>query len=345
MGHARFDPRDLVGAAAMGERVRAAVALDEAAPVGDVSVVVCTRDRRPQVERCLAALAALDPPPREVILVDNGADGSGTRDLVGRHPRTRYVRQPLPGLSRARNAGIRSATGAIIAFTDDDTIPRPDWAARIAEPFADPAVWAVTGLVLPTALATPAQVAFQTEMGGLNHGYRPMEFGPPFIDEGRWVGPPVWHVGAGANMAMRRSAFASVGLFDERLGAGAAGCSEDSEIWYRILVAGGRCHYHPRAVVLHEHRDSMDALADQASAYMRGHMAALFIQFSRHRNVGDLRRAALTLTAYHARRLLRSSRRTATTRAGLDGFLRGWRFAPQALRDHPAPRLDGKEGS
>ena len=58
----------------------------------------------------------------------------------------------------------------------------------------------------------------------------------------------MWKVGAGANMAFRRNVFDLVGLFDERLGAGAAGCSEDSEIWYRILANQLQIRYEPRAV-------------------------------------------------------------------------------------------------
>jgi GT2 family glycosyltransferase len=118
-------------------------------------------------------------------------------------------------------------------------------------------------------------------------------------------------------------------------------------MWYRIMVAGGRCRYHPQAVVFHEHRESMDALASQAEQYMRGHMAALFVQFSRHRNPGDLRRALVTLTGYHARRALGNARRGGgvTSTASLRGFLRGWRFARLAVRNRPAPPLDPSPGS
>ena len=80
-----------------------------------------------------------------------------------------------------------------------------------------------------------------------------------------------------------------VGGFDERLGAGAAGCSEDSELWYRLLAAGHTVPYEPAAVVFHHHRSDVEAVRRQAAAYLEGHVAALFIQFARrYRHLGNL---------------------------------------------------------
>ncbi len=110
---------------------------------------------------------------------------------------------------------------------------------------------------------------------------------------------PDWHIGAGANMAIRREAFARVGPFDERLGAGAAGCSGDSELWYRLLAEGWRCAYEPAAAVSHFHRDDLSGLRAQWHAYMRGHVAALLVQFARYRDWGNLRRIVLQLPFFY----------------------------------------------
>jgi GT2 family glycosyltransferase len=56
----------------------------------------------------------------------------------------------------------------------------------------------------------------------------------------------------GANMAMRRELFPRVGLFDERLGPGRSGISEDVEFAQRIIRHGGRIGYEPKAAVYHE---------------------------------------------------------------------------------------------
>jgi GT2 family glycosyltransferase len=279
----------------------------DVSPRPRLSVIVCTRGRPgPLFSRCLAALAAQSDPADEVIVVDNNdpdaveAGRSIRRAVQEAFPSARYVQETRPGLSAARNAGVRAATGSLIAFTDDDVEAHPDWVLRLRRAFTDPKVLAVTGLVLPAELDTAAQRAFETGMGGFSQGYAPLRFDHRFFAEHLGRGVPVWRVGAGANMAFRAAAFADLGLFDERLGAGVSGCSEDSEFWYRVLAAGGECRYEPSAVTFHHHRDSEAALLSQAFYYMRGHVTALLVQWRRHGHIGNLRRLLLTLPAYYA---------------------------------------------
>jgi GT2 family glycosyltransferase len=115
---------------------------------------------------------------------------------------------------------------------------------------------------------------------------------------------PVWRIGAGANMAFRREALRMVGGFDERLGAGRAGCSEDSELWYRMLRAGLTCFYEPRAVTFHRHRGEIDGLRRQMRAYTRGHAVALLAQFERSGDWGNVKRLTFSIPKYYLGRLL-----------------------------------------
>jgi GT2 family glycosyltransferase len=266
-------------------------------PSNDVnaSVVVCTRDRPLQLRRCLSSIATSTVAPLEVIVVDNAPGGGSTRQVVEAFPGVRYVPEPRPGLSVARNTAIEQAVGEIVAFTDDDATVHPQWLRRLLEGFRQPHVMAVTGLVLPEELATESQVVFEKALGGFNHGYRSMVFGRDFFEKSKTIAVPVWKIGAGANMALRRQAYDLAGPFDERLGAGATGCSEDSEFWYRLLALGWECRYQPGAVVFHRHRTDRLSLQRQARDYVRGHVAALFVQFSRFRHWGNMRRALLAL--------------------------------------------------
>jgi GT2 family glycosyltransferase len=182
-------------------------------------------------------------------------------------------------------------------------VPR-DWIGRLAACFVDPAVVAATGLVLPAELDTEAQLVFERDLGGLGRGYEPRRFDGAWFARHRRRGVPVWQIGAGANMAFRRAAVRAVGGFDERLDAGAAGCSGDSELWYRLLAAGGVCVYTPAAVVHHHHRATLPELRRQVHDYMRGHVTALLVQFERHRHWGNLYRLAIGLPAYYARQLV-----------------------------------------
>jgi GT2 family glycosyltransferase len=265
-----------------------------------VSVVICTRDRPEQLVRCLQSLQNLSHPPQEIVVVDNAPTTDKTRQLVSKMPGVRYLQEPRPGLSVARNTGIRHSTGNIVAFTDDDVIVHPDWIARLLHSFQNPQVMAVTGQILPAELETESQLIFEISLGNFGWGYRVKTFDQQFFQATKHLGVPVWRIGAGANMAFRRQIFELVGDFDERLGAGASGCSEDSELWYRILAEGWLCLYEPSAVVFHSHRRELDGLRQQMYQYMRGHVAALLIQFARYKHWGNLRRLVWSLPKYYA---------------------------------------------
>lgn len=339
-GHARAShggyplPQPTPDLAMAADRVIGAIdaIADPASQAADaVSVIVCTRDRPDVLTDCLIAIFAAESPPAEVIVVDNSLQGSA-RSIVSGFPSAAYVHEPTAGLSRARNAGIRAARGDIIAFTDDDAAPSPSWTAELASAFADPAVDAVTGLVLPAALDTPARLYFQLEMGGFGENFLPTLFDRRFYEETRPYGTPVWMVGAGANMAWRRNALARIGLFDERLGAGASGCSEDSELWYRLVVSGGTCLYEPRAVVYHYHRADWAGLKRQMRCYAKGHASALFVQARRHGDRGNLIRMFRILPKHFLRTfkdgLIAAESRPRLSILGQEilGWLAGWQY-------------------
>ncbi len=269
-------------------------------PAADISVIICTRDRPGVLAGCLSRLRGQQSPPGQIVVVDNSS-GRTAEPAMSDFPDVLYVHEPRPGLSVARNAGIHASQGAVIAFTDDDVEPSRGWTREIARAFTNPNVDAVTGLVLPAELDTPAQRFFQLEMGGFGGECTPVTFDSRFFRETCPTGAQVWRVGAGANMAFRRTVFDKIGLFDERLGAGASGCSEDSEIWYRLLAGGGVCLFEPRAVVLHHHREHWDELRGQMRAYMKGHVSALFVQADRFGHRGNIRRVFRQLPAYFAR--------------------------------------------
>lgn len=230
-----------------------------------VTVAVCTRNRAEELRTCLAALARLDYPDYEVIVIDNAPSTSETEDLVrSEYPAVRYVREPRPGLDWARNRAIAEARGEILAYTDDDVVVDPRWLTALAEAFADPSVAAVTGLVVPYELETQSQQLFE-RYGGFGRGF-----------ERRWYGamPGDWPVqvsflgagqfGTGANMAYRRDLFAEIGLFDPGLDVGTVtNGGGDLEMFFRVLKHGHILAYEPAAIVLHRHRREYGQLRTQ----------------------------------------------------------------------------------
>src|SRR5699024_2962213 len=105
-----------------------ATAAPSAVAAPRISVAVCTRDRTSDLASCLEALTRLDPPPFEIVVVDNAPSSDATFQLVReRFPDVYYVCEPRPGLDHARNRAVDETEGEIIAFTDDDAVVDRDW--------------------------------------------------------------------------------------------------------------------------------------------------------------------------------------------------------------------------
>jgi glycosyltransferase involved in cell wall biosynthesis len=292
-----FPEPDLPGIRKVCSHVLDAVHPGDAIRRCDVSVVICTRNRPAYLKNCLESLQHQRCKPAEIIVVDNASDTDETRRIAQAFD-VRYVREERPGLDVARNTGARAATSSIIAYTDDDTQPDAYWVYRIAETFRNPAIAAMTGLVIAASLETEAEVIFE-KFWPFNRGYLRKVFDREFLHASFERAPAVWEIGAGANMAFRRGIFDAVGYFDERLDVGKAGCSGDSELWYRILAHGFAIEYNPLAVVGHKHRDSIQGLRRQLYAYMRGFTVAILIQYQRFGHPGNLKHLLTILPPYY----------------------------------------------
>lgn len=222
---------------------------DPATALPRCTVAVCTRDRPDDLARCLDALMALPDDGQEVLVIDSASATAATRELVARHPRVRYVREERPGLDRARNRALREAAHPIVAYIDDDAVADPGWLRGLAGGFTSPRIAAVTGLTLPLELETAAQIWFERQHG-FGRGYERR------IHDGLVADAfAVARIGAGVNMALRRSAVEAVGHFDDALDAGTPSQSGgDHEMFSRILAAGFRIVYEPAAHCRHRHR-------------------------------------------------------------------------------------------
>lgn len=309
VGHAWVDASTKVQATCVDPAVLACVRAEEDAarpPLHAACVVICTRDRPEELRRCLASLTRQSYPPREIIVVDNASRDARTRD-VAQAAGVAYVREDRAGLDIARNTGARRASCPIVAYTDDDVLLHPAWLERLVAAFDRPDVAAVTGLVLPAELCTEAQRHFEAHWG-FGRGYVRQDY-----DAARFVAHadgvfPAWNIGAGASMAFRREVFDRVGGFDPRLDVGQAGCSGDSEFWYRLLANGWCCRYEPRAVAFHFHRRTLEGLSSQIFHYMRGHAAALLVQHERTGIAANLMQALWRMPRWYAGRMWRRLR-------------------------------------
>src|SRR5438477_7593531 len=124
------------------------------------SVVIPTRNRCATLATLLERVAPqAEGAAAEVVVVDNGStDGTpGTLRQREAGGKLRTVFEPIPGATRARNAGARAARGEVVAFGDDNALPADGWLAALLAPFANPQVAAAGGRVrLRFAGALPA---------------------------------------------------------------------------------------------------------------------------------------------------------------------------------------------
>ncbi len=210
-----------------------------------ISIVVATRDRVALLACLLRSLAAAQRAAAvstETIVVDNGStDGSQAllAEWVCGDPTRVYEVVPQRGKSRALNRALALARAPLLVFADDDVEVAPNWLQAIAEFFAaHPDYDAAMGRVLVPPHTDPRTRARVARYGTL-----------PLFD----AGPAVRDVRElyGCNMALRRRLTDTIGGFDERLGPGASGWGEDSDLSARALQAHLRLGYMPDAVVYH----------------------------------------------------------------------------------------------
>jgi GT2 family glycosyltransferase len=211
----------------------------------NISIVVSTRDRAdrlvdafPHYSRLKSALAW------EAVFVNNGSTDH-TASVLARFAaslplKVKVIDEPKPGVSAGRNAGWHRATGAVIAFMDDDCYPAEDYLDRLWECFAEPELGYLGGrILLYDKKDYPITIRTELEREDI----------PPrsFLRAG------VVH---GANMAFRREVLQQIGDFDERLGPGAVVYGEELDLLARASAEGFRGAYDPRPVVFHHHRRS-----------------------------------------------------------------------------------------
>ena len=227
-----------------------------------ISVVICTRTRPQLADLCLESLRRTDYPALEVIIVDNTDEGALNETALQEN--VRVVHDPRPGLSRARNTGVRHASHDIIAFIDDDVVVERGWLGAVAGALEDDSVAGVTGLVVPAELETEAQREFEW-YGGMGKGGVRRRFAGAALPARQAIGTQA--VGVGANMAFRRSVIERIGGFDEALGAGTVTLgAEDLDFFHRVLRAGLTICYEPAARVGHGHRRTVAELRSQIFA-------------------------------------------------------------------------------
>jgi GT2 family glycosyltransferase len=267
------------------------------------TVAVCTRDRPEDLRRCLDSICASAGRETQVLVVDNAPSDEAASRVAAGYP-VSYIREEQPGLNWARARAVREARGDVILFTDDDVVVDPGWIDAMRGPFTDASVGAVTGLLMPLELDTPAQWLFEA-YGGFSRGFRRLEF-----SASNTVPAAAGRVGAGASMAFRRTLAETMGFFEVELDCGTATRSGgDAYAFYRVLRSGHRIVYTPAAVAWHRHRRDMEQLRSTLFGYSVGVYAFLLRCLHEHGDLHALSVGWQWFRGHHLREISRALRR------------------------------------
>jgi len=293
--------------------------------LADITLIISSRNRAYGLKSCLDAITVAAERAHnhdlELVFVDNGSsDGTSevVRDWSASAPiATRLIFEPTPGLSIARNAGIRASSGRLLGFTDDDCEISPDYFTVLADLYTDDDMLVVRGgrvdlgdeRDLPITIKTdkePAVLTGELHAGGFIHG---------------------------CNMAFPKALVEKIGLFDTRFGAGARFRSgEDTDYIHRAFNSGFSIQYVPHLVVKHFHgRRNLEDIRRLHDGYSFGNGALyakyMFVRGSNMRGMlrWDIRQAVKEL--FGGRMLDSAMQLTyrSTVRQNLAGALAYWR--------------------
>ena len=217
-----------------------------------ISIIIATYNRAEQLLVTLDSVAqqTLAPQMWECVVVDNNSKDDTqlrVKEFIASHTyiNIKLVFEPKQGLSHARNCGISSSSGEIIAIIDDDEVINREFAASYLELFTNHSECeSAGGPIIPRYTAgRPRWMSHYTELpiaNPLDLGHKVKSF-------------PRSRIPGGGNMAIRRSTLERYGAFDTELGRKADKLigGEESDLFERLRRGGAQCWWCPGAIMWH----------------------------------------------------------------------------------------------
>lgn len=227
-----------------------------------LSVIIVNYNGRTFLGPCLAAVGAQSgAPPVEVLVVDNASTDGSVEYVRAAYPGVRLVETGRNlGFAGGNNAGAREARGDWIAFLNNDTVPEPDWLAKLhGAALAHPECALVTSRLVfldDPGVIDSAGDGYYRAGGAFKHGHGAAASA---FETAREV------FGAcGGAFLIRREVFEALGGFDARFFM----LYEDVDLSYRARLRGWRCWYAADAVVRHAGSGTLGTLS--ASSVFHG---------------------------------------------------------------------------
>jgi glycosyltransferase involved in cell wall biosynthesis len=213
----------------------------------DISIIIPTILRKDRIKKIEQALDALTDQSFsqgmnfEVIIVDNGNSLSNqkiSQKYKNKIKNLIIIKEPVIGLSKARNTGILNSKGKIIAFIDDDVRPSENWASALIKAHGTPGAFCVGG---PVIISNPALPSWLSD-------YFLRFLAPPkFPKKFGVISEPFYLIGA--NVSFKQRVFKQHGLFDERLGRKGKNLLSGEDIEFINRLESKNVYFEPKARV------------------------------------------------------------------------------------------------
>jgi len=231
-----------------------------------ISVVIPAKDAEDTLEECLQATLSQEGLDQdyEVIVVDDGSTDETA--AIAKRFGVQLIQQSNAGPAAARNTGALAAGGEIVAFTDADCVPAPDWLAQLCRPFNDPQVVGAKGTYRTHNKSLVARFVQQE----YEQKYQRLARQPQidFIDT--------------YSAAYRRDVFLQNGGFDITFPVPSA---EDVELSFRLAHKGYVMVFAPEAMVYHQHDNTIGEYLRRKYPY--GYWRAYFLHWMPEKALSD----------------------------------------------------------
>jgi len=223
-----------------------------------VSIIIPTYNRKELLGKAVISLLNQSYPKNsyEIIVVDDGST-DGTEELIRvlekENPLSlKYIYQKNRGPAVARNLGIKSAHGEVVAFCDSDCVASNNWLEEIIKGYGNDEIAGIGGTI--RAIPTDSIVSQYC-------GYIRMNEKPGVLEK---TGTTYLITG---NASFRKNCLVSVGGFDKRYNLPGG---EDPDICYRLERKGYKLTYNPNAIVFNPHKQTLFEFAKTYFNYGKG---------------------------------------------------------------------------
>lgn len=219
----------------------------------EASIVIASRDRQHLLDRVLNALTFQQDARFEVIVVSNTSPDVAFKDHI------KFIHFDEANLSRARNLGVMSAHGPIIAFIDDDAVPEPDWLIRLLVGFKNKKTGLAGGSVLGRNGISLQWGARRVD--GFGHEAALNLKGAEYFSANT-TNPIKLQ---GTNFAVKKTLWAQLGGFDERFDY----YLDETDFIFRANQNGAQTYFDPDAVVQHGFAENATRKGNRAQKSLR----------------------------------------------------------------------------